>query len=311
MCRKTNNIFYFLIVVVFLSCAKNRGSEYANVVTGKVVYGVDSRRDLHEVTNTTYLKLAKSTAIQVYDYSYTFRDNYYLFNENTIGGVTLGEQMQLCPNERFYEQLAPGSCSGFLVGKDIIVTAGHCIETQDDCDNAKWFFDFSTNLDGSVKTRLHESKAYSCEKIIGQKLTSGDDVIDYAVIKLDREVNDRKPLKVRTDGKIDDNQKVAIIGYPSGLPVKIADDANVMENTIQSSFKTNLDSFAGNSGSPVFNTDTWEVEGILVRGSRDYKVDFENQCMYAIHLPHDGNGKPKEAVTRITIVSEIMNYLRY
>ena len=71
------------------------------------------------------------------------------------------------------------------------------------------------------------------------------------------------------------------MGHPSGLPLKYADGARVFE-TENDYFSTNLDTFGGNSGSPVFNADTLEVEGILVRGDTDYVMDFESngeRCM--------------------------------
>ena len=42
-------------------------------------------------------------------------------------------------------------------------------------------------------------------------------------------------------------------------------------------FVCNLDTYGGNSGSPVFNSSTHELEGILVRGETDFIVT-ENGC---------------------------------
>ena len=55
--------------------------------------------------------------------------------------------------------------------------------------------------------------------------------------------------------------------------MKIADGAWVRKNTNPVFFQTNLDAFGGNSGSPVLNSETGEVEGILVRGEIDYSYD--------------------------------------
>ena len=35
-------------------------------------------------------------------------------------------------------------------------------------------------------------------------------------------------------------------------------------------FTANLDTYRGNSGSPVFNAITHKVEGVLVRGEQDF-----------------------------------------
>ncbi|WP_420540401.1 S46 family peptidase (plasmid) [Paenibacillus polymyxa] len=51
-------------------------------------------------------------------------------------------------------------------------------------------------------------------------------------------------------------------------PIKsgFAVGAAVRDNPPNAFFVANLDTYGGNSGSPVFNSDTHEVEGILVRG---------------------------------------------
>ena len=68
-----------------------------------------------------------------------------------------------------------------------------------------------------------------------------------------------------------------VIGHPVGLPTKFADGANVRNNNNTSFFVCNLDTYGGNSGSPVFNSSTHELEGILVRGETDFIVT-ENGC---------------------------------
>ena len=40
----------------------------------------------------------------------------------------------------------------------------------------------------------------------------------------------------------------------------------------------NLDTFSGNSGSPVFNKRTKRVEGILIAGETDYTFDMNQGC---------------------------------
>lgn len=72
----------------------------------------------------------------------------------------------------------------------------------------------------------------------------------------------RKPAAVGT--------KVTAIGYPSGLPVKIAGNAKVRKVTSDGYFVSDVDTFGGSSGGPVFNTATFKIEGVLVRGGVDY-----------------------------------------
>ena len=72
---------------------------------------------------------------------------------------------------------------------------------------------------------------------------------------------------------------LTLIGHPAGLPLKIASGGKFLsfqENT----FRSDLDAYGGNSGSPIFNTRSLArgellVEGILQGGSDDY-VDWCN-----------------------------------
>ena len=61
-----------------------------------------------------------------------------------------------------------------------------------------------------------------------------------------------------------------MIGYPLGLPAKIAGGAVVRDNSARDFFLSNLDTYAGNSGSAVFNANTLTVEGVLVAGEDDF-----------------------------------------
>jgi hypothetical protein len=64
---------------------------------------------------------------------------------------------------------------------------------------------------------------------------------------------------------------VHVIGHPAGLPVKVA-SGKVTRNSDLEVFETSYDALGGNSGSPVFNSVTHEVEGIHVRGMAAQEV---------------------------------------
>ena len=131
--------------------------------------------------------------------------------------------------------------------------------------------------------------------------------MDYAIIELDREVLGREPLAFRTFGKPNKGDELVVIGHPSGMPLKISDNAYISSFTNNIFFTANLDTFTGNSGSPVFSKHLVkrngklvpQVEGILVRGDRDYIYDPEKRCSY-IHWCDKNKGCHGEDVTRIT-----------
>lgn len=178
----------------------------------KVIYGKDNRVESRLYKDKEFRELAKSVAGRVSSYGLYDMGDYYEFPQRT-----LSTRMGVCSDQKFAQQYSVADCSGFLVGKDILVTAGHCIDSETDCSNYKWVFgyDDQTNV-------FKKSNVYSCKSIIDQsaKYNLLGYAKDFAVIKLDRAVEGRAPLKFRTKGKIRKSADILVIGHPSGLPTK-------------------------------------------------------------------------------------------
>jgi V8-like Glu-specific endopeptidase len=241
-----------------------------------VVYEEDNRKDVFEVTNRAYLELARSTAgmIRVDSFETTGTKNVF----NIENPTTLEDGQNVCPTEKFAEQFTTPICSGFLVGPDTLVTAGHCYKSFDNpynvCKSFAWVFDYNMTSEKHDPTKnIPLDNIYLCEKVIAAKL---DHQNDFAVIKLDRKVINRKPLQFRASGKVDSGANLVVIGHPSGLPTKISDGGKVTNNSHPTTFSANIDTFQGNSGSAVFNADTGLVEGILIQGKTDYHPSISN-----------------------------------
>lgn len=234
------------------------------------VYGQDDRKDVYQVTNQLHLKLAQATAGLVHKGLFTKGASSTLFDMK--GNPTLTEAQNLCTSERFGNQLLAASCSGFLVGPDTLVTAGHCYKTEkipgQTCRDQVWVFDYNMKSATTNPTKnISINNIYSCKSVAFAQL---DNNLDYAIIKLDRKVVGRTPVKYRTTGKIADKTSLVVIGHPDGLPTKIAANGKVNYNAEPTRFATNLDTFHGNSGSAVFDSVTGQVEGILIMGKTDY-----------------------------------------
>ncbi|MEK6626796.1 MAG: serine protease, partial [Bdellovibrionota bacterium] len=218
----------------------------------KVVYGEDDRLDIFETTNPLFIDIARSTAAMIERSSLT--DS----GENVvISGDTL-EQRGICASAKFAKQITAAMCSGFLVGKDLLVTAGHCIRTQADCDTYSWVFDYNHATPEKTEFSVPKSSVYRCKKVISQTLDRAT-MNDFSLIRLERVVTDREPLNYRKEGKIETNHPVVVIGHPTGLPTKVAAGANVRSNDNAYYFVSNLDTFGGNSGSAVFDALTGSV----------------------------------------------------
>lgn len=236
----------------------------------RVIYGEDNRLDIYEVSNDQHLEYAKATAILVN--SSDLRASGSSF---ALPTSTLQQNQRVCADEPFAQQPTPGFCSGFLVGPDIFVTAGHCITSASKCASTSMVFGYKISDASNTPDAIKSNDVYTCKEIISRQLSGGK---DYAVIKLDRAVAGVTPLKFRTSGKITTGEDLVMIGHPSGLPSKVAAGAIVRGNSDPEFFVATTDSYGGNSGSAVINDNTGEVEGILVRGETDYVYDSSKGC---------------------------------
>jgi hypothetical protein len=119
-----------------------------------------------------------------------------------------------------------------------------------------------------ARVRIPNADIFVGASVIGRQLTN--DASDFCLVRLNRPAQVKRVVEVRRAGKVADKAALYVIGHPSGLPAKFADGANVRANSNAAFFSANLDTYGGNSGSPIFNSATHVVEGILVRGSTDF-----------------------------------------
>lgn len=257
----------------------------------RVIYGVDNRRDLYQVKSTNVRAVADAVValVKASDLVRQSDGSYKLTTE------PYQEAYQLCGNEPFVSQPIGCFCSGFLVRPDVVATAGHCVKSQSDLGNMRLVFGFRMLDADQARTSFPADDVYAGVKLLGRQLSQ--DGTDWALVRLDRAVTGRKPVKLRTTGKVGNTQSLFVVGHPCGLPQKYAPGAKVRDNTPAPFFVANLDTYGGNSGSPVFNSRTRTVEGILVRGENDFVTN--GTCYVSLVCPT--TGCRGEDVTRSTI----------
>jgi hypothetical protein len=262
----------------------------------KVIYGEDNRRDVFEVyegdlkeySESTVALVAKSELKISYDGKYRLR------------GQTVGERFNLCRSEKYWDQPSLAHCSGSLIAPNIVLTAGHCITSLSDCEQTSFFFNYSYKQKWQKSITVEKQDVVSCKRIISRKL---DVATDYALIEVDT-VSHVRPLSLaKTSPRV--AEEIFVIGHPSGVPKKITDKAYVRRNSdFQNIFIANLDTYGGNSGSPVFTKHTGEVSGVLVGGEIDYLEEWSwKELRYcSVSKKCTDNSCRGEGITKVEVI---------
>ncbi|HOW89096.1 MAG TPA: serine protease, partial [Elusimicrobiales bacterium] len=211
-----------LALAAICSFSAAAASALPRVPAPKSIYGTDNRQD-YFAASPADRKLADSVASLWKDVMLQQEGgNYRLLTDN------FGEKMNLCPGEPFSEQPLGAFCSGSLVGKDLLMTAGHCIRDDFDCAGAKIVFGFAvTSSGGKAPETIPAGNVYGCKEIVTRALEPKGK--DYALIRLDRAVQDRAPLAISRNQKVQKGDKVFVIGYPVGIPLKVSGGSTVRD----------------------------------------------------------------------------------
>lgn len=267
-------ILFFVTILSALFTVSVQSKLISDVQNTQAIYGTDERQFISESTDKKIKTLSESVALIVQKDSI---ENKFLSSIIKAGLLTDSTGVNLCSNEKFATHHSINSCTGFLIGPDLVASAGHCFMSEDDCANKKIIFSVLAKNEVQSGYKVFRTAVYECKEIVKSGFDS-DKLTDFSVIRLRKKIMDRAPLKLRTKGAVILGDRVFMIGHPLGLPQVLSTKASVNDIQGEHFFKATLDSFEGNSGSPVFNAKTFEVEGILVRGEDDFVEDSQKQC---------------------------------
>ena len=225
-----------------------------------VVYEKDKREMLTE-SSPVYLQTLGQSVAGMFSKKIISTENDFVH----IQSSPLSSTDNLCEGERFYDEESAATCTGFLVAADVLATAGHCVPSNIECENNTWVFDWQKDR------KVSPNDVYNCKSVI-KRVQSAH--VDFALIQLDRPVQGREALRLRKKDFLLDSDTVLVLGHPSGLPLTVSPQGAILNNSDESYFLTSTDTFHKNSGSPVINEKTLEVEGILIFGGEDYSIDY-------------------------------------
>ncbi|NIM14496.1 MAG: trypsin-like serine protease [Candidatus Aminicenantes bacterium] len=252
----------------------------------RAISGSDDRKDIFQLkdnpANEPIKKNARSVAAICMEEDLIDQDNRY----STLEHKNYGKTFNLCRCEPFYQQpVAAGHLfSGFLVKEDVIATAGHCVN-ENNVKSIRIVFGFRMKDAATAVTRVPNKDIYKGVKIIHRYHNRMGNGSDWALVQLDRNVKGRQVVKF-PETEISTCQPVYVIGHPCGLPLKYSAGAEVRKIK-DAYFVADLDIYAGSSGSPIFDKNTHEVIGMVVRGyHRDFR--WTGKCYISVKLPPPG-----------------------
>lgn len=188
------------------------------------LYGQDDRKDLFEIEDPRVLELADSTVALFKSQNVKIP----LFGKTArlTNLLEHGYARSLCPGERFYHQPEGASCSGALIGPDLVLTAAHCIKNEAHCLDLKIIFGFSLKNADETPAEVPKQEVYSCVKIESFQYSPSE--LDLAVIRLDRPVLGHRPLRVEKED-VSRGTPLLMIGNPYSLPTKVVGNAWVVD----------------------------------------------------------------------------------
>jgi hypothetical protein len=233
----------------------------------KGIWNDDDRIDYYQIKSQQARRNAKSVAAICMAHDLEDQGNGF----SILKTKTFGKAFNLLKGEPFYFQPIATNrlSSGFLVKKNLLATAAHCLQG---CHLSELRIVFGykiTNSNDNLPGLVATKDIYHATDIISSEYDLSKDQSDWALVELDREVVDQEVVTLSRRG-IHATRHVYILGHPCGLPLKYADQAEV-NHIGRAYFAADLDVFSGNSGSPVFDQETHELVGIVARG--DYS-DF-------------------------------------
>ncbi|WP_044882502.1 serine protease [Neochlamydia sp. EPS4] len=205
----------------------------------------------------------------------------YILNENIptfaerVNSSMHQVSLPLVGNEDFHQDPAAGLSTAFLVGPDMVLTAGQAVSDRHykvknlELLNRMWIvFGFKKEETNTCRKAFPKKDVYKLSNVVSLKC---DKLSNWALLKLDRPVEGRDPLPIDFS-PVSAGTEVYMLGYPFGTSLKLARNAQIqlVEAVI---LEANINGFSGNAGSPIFNGSTHKVIGLHIGGLRDHRID--------------------------------------
>ncbi len=181
------------------------------------------------------------------------------------------------------------NCSGYLVGPDRVMTAGHCVDDDGDAESIEYscvelysvIFDWADQgpITESGTLTIDADDVYHCEYVefdgyndpsITLPTFNPQGAGDYAVLRLAVPVQGRLPLITERVARTDGDDEVLVLGHPLGLPLKA--EFTVREPGTTTT-RIQAHALGGSSGSGVVGMETGKIAQNLTSAPAEWPSD--------------------------------------
>jgi len=283
----------------------------------KTLYGPDRRKEFYEIQDPVQLTVVNSVGAMIDSDHFLESPSGYELSGDSLGN---DKKLNLCSGAHYEMEPEISYCTAFVVGSDLIATAGHCVPRI--LDHVRLVFGYRAirpHEDTQIVREIPKTQVYKISDVVkcrdDEPLKQNDKcegdaqggrTLDYALLRVDRKIPDHLPLPLDIATGVAERDELYVVGYPLGLPMKLADQALVRNVSNAGYFASNLDTFAGNSGSPVLRAGTLTVEGIFVRGDNDFWL--QGSCQVPLVCPRDRDCKNDgEDATSLKAVADVFD----
>ncbi len=218
----------------------------------------------------------------------------------------------LCESEPFWDQPTvlerrvetweAFGYSGYLLGPDAVLTCWHGWE-QAAAEPQFAVFDYALRADGYAPTDLPPGRVYPIAPypLARPAGAGGGDLCegDWVILELGRPVDHLGALAAVRIAAPRRGDGVYALGHPRGLPLKLAANATVRDLD-RGTFRADLDTYVGNSGSPVFCARTHALLGVLAeaqKGEGDFRPSPALGCYVSNRIERNVTGQLVVAAT--------------
>lgn len=167
-------------------------------------------------------------------------------------------------------------CTGFLIGQQTFLTAGHCLGEV--CRRYEEEGNFRISFNYHVDTR---EQTYSVSEVLEQGVCRDlYDLCDYGIFRLARSDAYRNfgALAIQPSHVDERESRLVIAQHPNGGTKKIA-HGSLVGYEAHGLFAHNMDTLGGSSGSPVAKVNRQAVVGVHVSAgdtaAKNFALDIE------------------------------------